>query len=77
MQFVKSVSDFSANVVPFLPSDATFEELAARLRITPQAARRAHSEGRLPIPSYRVGRRRLFPRVEVERFIRERMEGQK
>lgn len=75
MSFVKHVST-TATVVAFTP-DATFEELAARLRITAQAARRAHSEGRLPIPSYRVGRRRLFPRVEVERFIRERMEGQK
>lgn len=73
MQHIKSPA--TTNVVAIPSSDATFEELAERLRITPQAARRAHSEGRLPIPSYRVGRRRLFPRKEVERFIRERMEG--
>lgn len=73
MQHIKSPATTNGGAIP--SPDATFEELAARLRITPQAARRAHSEGRLQIPSYRVGRRRLFPRAEVERFILERLEG--
>ena len=46
----------------------TLEELAERLRIGKRTAERLVAEG--DIGSVKVGRRRLVPETEVERYLR-------
>lgn len=46
----------------------TTEEVAALLRTKPQTVRWWHSVGRGPA-SFKVGKRRLYPRAEVEAWV--------
>ena len=46
----------------------TAADLCAALRVTPQTIRRMELEGRIP-PSFRIGRRKLWPAGTVARLV--------
>lgn len=45
------------------------EDLAARVHLSPATIHNRHSQGRLPVRPIKVGRRLLWPRVEVEAWL--------
>lgn len=47
----------------------TIEEMSERLHISPGTARNRLSRGEPMPPSVKIGRRRLFPSVELERWL--------
>lgn len=47
----------------------TIEEISERLHISPGTARNRLSRGEPMPPSVKVGRRRLFPSLELERWL--------
>ena len=52
------------------PQTMSLDELAKVLDIGRNSAYRAASEGTLPVPVYRAGRRWIVPREPVERLLR-------
>ena len=50
------------------PVSETSADLCAALRVTPQTIRRMELEGRIP-PSFRIGRRKLWPAGTVARLV--------
>lgn len=53
------------------PANYTTEELADLLRVSPAAVRMMHSRGDAP-PSFRLGKKRLWPRAAYEAWVRAR-----